>query len=48
MVEETERNKGCCSQISNSLLSFHWDCSGRILLRFEHGDLHWPSTLEGK
>ena len=39
MVEETARNKGYWSQISNSLLSFHWDYSGRILLRFEHGDL---------
>ena len=39
MTQETATKKDYCPQITNSLLSFHWDGSGRILVRFELGDV---------
>ena len=40
MIQETTTEKDYCPQVTNSLLSFHWDAgSGRILVRFEHGDI---------
>ena len=38
-MEETAAKTGYWPQVSNSLLSFYWDYSGRISLRFEDGDL---------
>ena len=39
MIQETTTKKDYCPQITSSFISFHWDCSGRILVRFEHGEV---------
>ena len=38
-TRDNNKERLYCPQITSSLLSFHLDGSGRILVRFEHGEV---------